>query len=38
VRVSFASRLRDEARFETVEALVDQIRNDCEAARRVLDV
>jgi FAD synthase len=29
-------RLREEQRFESQEALVEQIRVDCEDARRVL--
>ena len=34
--VSFARRLRDELRFETVEDLVAQMRADVEATERVL--
>jgi riboflavin kinase/FMN adenylyltransferase len=36
VRVRFVARLRGEVRFETPEALVDQIRLDCEEARALL--
>jgi riboflavin kinase / FMN adenylyltransferase len=36
VRTTFASHLRDEARFDSVEALLAQIRLDIDAARRVL--
>jgi riboflavin kinase/FMN adenylyltransferase len=35
-RVSFAHRLRAEQRFETIEALVAQMRADVEATERVL--
>ncbi len=35
-RIRFVERLRAEERFETVEALVDQMRLDVEATRRVL--
>lgn len=35
-RVRFVERLRGEARFETDEALIDQIRRDCDRARSVL--
>jgi riboflavin kinase/FMN adenylyltransferase len=34
--VRFVARLRSEARFESVEALVDQIGRDCDQAREVL--
>lgn len=36
LRVQFVKRLREEQRFESQEALVEQIRVDCEEARRVL--
>jgi riboflavin kinase/FMN adenylyltransferase len=36
VRVAFVARLRDEAKFASVAALVEQIRHDIEAARAVL--
>jgi len=36
VRVTFAARLRDEARFDGVDALIAQIQRDCDDARRVL--
>lgn len=36
VRVSFVSWLRDELRFESVDALIAQIREDIVVARRVL--
>jgi riboflavin kinase/FMN adenylyltransferase len=36
VRTAFASHLRDEAKFESVPALIAQIRADIEAARLVL--
>jgi riboflavin kinase/FMN adenylyltransferase len=36
MRVDFRERLRDERRFDGPEALVKQIRDDIEAARRVL--
>lgn len=35
-RVRFVSRLRGEERYDTVEALVEQIARDCAAAREVL--
>lgn len=35
-RVSFVQKLRDELRFESIDALVDQIRRDVDAARHVL--
>lgn len=35
-RVGFVERLRDEERFESVDALVAQMRRDCDEARRVL--
>jgi riboflavin kinase / FMN adenylyltransferase len=37
-RVRFASRLRGEVRFDSVEALIEQIGRDCDDARRVLGV
>lgn len=36
LRLGFVSRLRAERKFAGVDALVEQIRNDVEAARRVL--
>lgn len=36
VKVRFVARLRGEERFESVEALIDQIGRDCAEARRVL--
>jgi riboflavin kinase/FMN adenylyltransferase len=36
VRTAFAAYLRDEARFDSVDALLVQIRDDIDAARRVL--
>jgi riboflavin kinase/FMN adenylyltransferase len=33
LRVGFVQRLRDERRFETLDALKDQIGADCERAR-----
>jgi riboflavin kinase/FMN adenylyltransferase len=36
VKVRFVSWLRGEARFDSVEALVEQIRRDCDEARRIL--
>jgi riboflavin kinase/FMN adenylyltransferase len=36
VRVRFVARLRGEVRFESVEALVEQIGRDCDEARRLL--
>ena len=35
-RVRFARRLRDEERFDSVEALVEQMGQDCARARDVL--
>jgi riboflavin kinase/FMN adenylyltransferase len=35
-RVQFVARLRGEERFKTVEALVDQMGEDCAEARRRL--
>lgn len=37
VRVGFAARIRDERRFESVDALVAQLRRDVEAGRELLD-
>jgi riboflavin kinase / FMN adenylyltransferase len=36
VAVRFVARLRGEERFDTVEALVDQMQRDCDQARRIL--
>jgi riboflavin kinase/FMN adenylyltransferase len=36
VAVRFVARLRGEARFDTVEALIEQMERDCEQARRLL--
>ncbi len=36
VRVRFVAHLRGEERYDTVEALVDQIRLDCQRARKIL--
>lgn len=36
VAVRFVARLRGEERFDTVEALIDQMQRDCEDARRIL--
>ncbi|MCC5950589.1 MAG: bifunctional riboflavin kinase/FAD synthetase [Acidimicrobiia bacterium] len=36
LRVSFVARLRDEERFDSVEALVAQMGRDCEQARTLL--
>jgi riboflavin kinase/FMN adenylyltransferase len=36
VELSFVARLRDEMKFDSVDALVAKIRVDCEAARRKL--
>ena len=36
VRVAFVERLRDELRFESADALVDQIAQDVDATRRAL--
>jgi riboflavin kinase/FMN adenylyltransferase len=35
-RVAFVERLRGEVKFDSVEALIDQIRRDCDEARRLL--
>jgi riboflavin kinase/FMN adenylyltransferase len=37
VAVRFLERLRGEAKFETVEELIEQIGRDCDDARRILD-
>jgi riboflavin kinase/FMN adenylyltransferase len=37
LRVAFVERLRGERRFETVEALVEQMQRDLEQARRVVN-
>lgn len=37
VRLQFVGRLRDERRFESLEALTAQLRDDAEAARHILD-
>ena len=36
VAVRFVARLRGEERFETVDALIEQMARDCDDARRVL--
>jgi riboflavin kinase / FMN adenylyltransferase len=36
VRVTFVARLRDELKFDSIEALTDQIRTDIEQAREAL--
>ena len=36
VRVRFVTRLRGEERFDSVEALVEQIQRDCDQARAIL--
>ena len=36
VAVRFVERLRGEERFDSVEALVEQMGRDCERARRIL--
>ena len=38
VRVGFVARLRGEQAFDGVDALVAQIKNDCDAATKALDV
>ncbi|HEY5792655.1 MAG TPA: bifunctional riboflavin kinase/FAD synthetase [Chthoniobacterales bacterium] len=38
VEVQFETRLRDEQKFDSLDALKNQIRQDCESARRVLEV
>ncbi len=38
IEVEFVAKLRDEARFETLEALVAQMHRDAEAARTILNV
>ncbi len=37
IRVNFISRLRDEIKFDGIDALADQIRLDIDEARRLLD-
>ena len=37
LHVDFVSRLRDERKFDGVEALVEQLREDQKQAKRVLD-
>ncbi len=37
LQVDFVARLRDEMRFPSAQALVERIRADAEAARRVLE-
>jgi riboflavin kinase/FMN adenylyltransferase len=36
LRIAFARRLRGERRFESAEALVEQMRRDVDDARRIL--
>lgn len=36
IRVNFVRRIRDEARFENIEALIRQITNDIEVGRHIL--
>ena len=36
-KVRFVERLRDEQKFDSVEALLEQMRRDCDEARRRLD-
>jgi riboflavin kinase/FMN adenylyltransferase len=36
VRVGLVARLRDERRFDSLDGLVDQIRRDVTAARKIL--
>ena len=36
IRVNFIKRIRDEIKFETIDALIDQIKNDIDAAREIL--
>ena len=38
IEVEFVAKLRDEARFDTLEALVAQMHRDAEAARTILEV
>jgi riboflavin kinase/FMN adenylyltransferase len=38
IEVEFVAKLRDEERFETLEALVEQIHRDAAQARRILNV
>ena len=37
-RVQFVDRLRDELKFDSVDALVEQMGRDCDVARRLLGV
>lgn len=37
IRVNFITRLRDEIKFDGIDALADQIRRDIEQARQLLD-
>jgi riboflavin kinase/FMN adenylyltransferase len=36
-RVSFLNRIRDEVRFDNVEALIEQMQRDVESARRMCE-
>ncbi|MEO8316462.1 MAG: riboflavin kinase, partial [Pseudomonadota bacterium] len=36
IEVEFVARLRDELRFDTIDAMVEQMHEDAAAARRVL--
>jgi riboflavin kinase / FMN adenylyltransferase len=36
IRVNFIRRIRDEAKFENIEALIHQIAKDIEAGREIL--
>jgi len=36
-RVRFVERLRDELKFDSVDALLEQMARDCDDARRRLD-
>jgi len=38
IEVEFVAKLRDEERFATLEALVEQIHRDAAEARRILNV
>jgi len=38
IEVEFVAKLRDEERFDTLEALVEQIHRDAAQARRILNV
>lgn len=37
LRIAFVEKLRDEARYDNAEALVAQIRKDCDQARRIFE-